>query len=106
MAGIEFFAVATRADIEPGEVFVTYIGGKRIAVCNVDGNFYAIEDSCSHDGSSFDQTGLEGCEIYCPRHGAVFDVTNGAVLSPPADSPIDTFPVRLSGETIEVGLEF
>jgi 3-phenylpropionate/trans-cinnamate dioxygenase ferredoxin subunit len=105
MADVQYFAVATRADIEPGEVFVADIEGVRIAVCNVDGNFYAVEDSCSHDGSSFGETDLEGNEIYCPRHGAIFDVTNGAVLSPPASSPIDTFPVRLNGETIEVGLE-
>ncbi len=104
MPEIEYFAVATRADIEPGEVFVSEVEGTRVAICNVDGEFYAIEDVCSHDGSSFDQTDLEGNEIFCPRHGAVFDVTNGAVLGAPANEPVQTYPVRLNGDTIEVGL--
>ncbi len=105
MAELQYFPVATKADIEPGEVFVADVEGTRLAVCNVDGEFYAVEDSCSHDGSSFDQTDLEGSEIFCPRHGAVFDVTDGSVLGAPATVPIATFPVRLNGDTIEVGIE-
>ncbi len=105
MADLQYFPVATRADIEPGEVFVAEVEGRRVAVCNVGGEFYAIEDSCTHDGSSFDQTDLEGPEIFCPRHGAVFNVTSGAVLGAPATVPVPTFPVRVSGETVEVGLE-
>ncbi len=102
---VRYFPVATTADVEPGEAFVTEVEGVRVALCNVDGRFYAIEDACTHDGSSFDMTFVEGVEIFCPRHGAVFDVTTGAVLSPPAEVPVQTFPVRLRGETIEVGLE-
>lgn len=105
MTDIQYFPVATRADIDPGEVFVTDVEGTRIALCNVDGQFYAIEDACSHDGSSFDATDLEGPEIYCPRHGAIFNVITGAVLGAPANVPVGTFKVRLSGDTIEVGLE-
>lgn len=105
MAEVRYFAAATRADIEPGEVFVTEVEGERIAICNVGGELYAIEDVCTHDGSSFDQTDLEGPEIFCPRHGAVFDVTTGEVLGAPAYEPVLTFPVRLNGDTIEVGLE-
>ena len=102
---VRYFPVATTADVAPGEVFVTEVEGVHIALCNVDGKFYAIEDVCTHDGSSFDMTFVEGPEIFCPRHGAVFDVTTGAVLSPPAEVPLTTFPVRLRGDTIEVGLE-
>ncbi len=105
MAELQYFPIATRADIEPGEVFISEVEGTRLAVCNVGGEFYAIQDSCTHDGSSFDQTDLEGSEIFCPRHGAVFDVTNGAVLGAPATEPVPTYPVRVNGETIEVGLE-
>lgn len=105
MVDLQYFSVATRADIDPGEVFVTEVEGTRLAVCNLDGTFYAIQDSCTHDGSSFDQTELEGPEIYCPRHGAVFNVTDGAVLGAPATEPVPTYPVRMNGDTIEVGLE-
>ena len=105
VAELRYVAAATRADVEPGEAFVTEVDGQRIVVCNVDGKFYAIEDVCTHDGSSFDQTDLDGPEIYCPRHGAVFDVTTGEALGAPAYEPVQTFPVRLNGETIEIGLE-
>ncbi len=105
MAELQYFAVATRADVEPGEVFITEVEGARVALCNVDGEFYAIEDACTHDGASFDQTDLEGPEIFCPRHGAVFNVTDGSVLGAPATVPVPTHPVRVNGDTIEVGLE-
>ncbi len=105
MADVQYFAVATTADIEPGEVFIADVEGVQMAVCNVDGDFYAIRDACTHDGASFDQTDLEGPEIFCPRHGAVFDVTSGAVLGAPANAPVDTFPVRVTGNTIEVGIQ-
>ena len=105
MAEVHYFPVATRADIAPGEVFISDVEGTQVAVCNVDGEFYAILDACTHDGASFDATDLDGPEIYCPRHGAVFDVTSGAVLGAPANVPVPTFPVRVTGETIEVGLE-
>ena len=105
MAELQFFSVATTGDIEPGEVFISNVEGEQLAVCNVDGEFYAIQDACTHDGASFDQTDLEGTEIFCPRHGAIFDVTNGAVLGAPASEPVRTFPVRVEGDTIKVGLE-
>ena len=105
MADLQYFAVATTDDVEPGEVFIAEVEGERLAVCNVDGEFYAIKDACTHDGASFDQTDLEGPEIFCPRHGAVFDVTSGAVLGAPATEPVGTYPVRVEGSTIEVGLE-
>ena len=105
MAELQFFSVATTGDIEPGEVFISNVEGEQLAVCNVDGEFYAIQDACTHDGASFDQTDLEGTEIFCPRHGAIFDVTNGAVLGAPASDPVRTFPVRVEGDTIKVGLE-
>jgi 3-phenylpropionate/trans-cinnamate dioxygenase ferredoxin subunit len=71
-------------------------------LCNVDGDIYAIEDVCTHDGGELDQGWLEGCRIMCPRHGAFFDVTTGAALTPPAVMPVATFKVRLEGNDIFV----
>jgi len=105
MENVKYFAAATKSDIEPGEVFITDVEGTQVALCNVEGEIFAIADMCTHDGSSFDMTELEGPEIFCPRHGAVFDVRDGSVLGSPASEPVPTFPVRMNGETIEVGLE-
>jgi len=71
-------------------------------LCNVDGDIYAIEDVCTHDGGELDQGWLEGCRIMCPRHGAFFDVTTGAALTLPAVMPVATFKVRLEGNDIFV----
>jgi 3-phenylpropionate/trans-cinnamate dioxygenase ferredoxin subunit len=75
-----------------------------VLLCNVDGDIYAIEDVCTHDGGELDQGELEGCRIMCPRHGAFFDVTTGAALTPPAVMPVATFKVRLEGNDIHVEL--
>jgi 3-phenylpropionate/trans-cinnamate dioxygenase ferredoxin component len=80
----------------------------RIAVCNVDGQFYAIEDVCTHDGGSLDQgdlDGLDGDEIECPRHGARFNVRSGAATLMPAVMPVRTFRVKIEGERLFVGTE-
>ena len=105
MAEPQFFAVADRDEIGPGEVFTTIVEGVPVAVCNVEGRFYAIADICTHDGSSFEMTELDGEEITCPRHGAVFDVTTGEALSAPAYVPVPTYPVRVRGTIVEVGIE-
>ncbi len=81
------------------------VGDRDVAVCNVNGAFYAIDDLCTHDGGSLDQGELDGQQIECPRHGARFDVTTGEAVQLPAFEPVETYPVRVEGDTIEVGVE-
>jgi 3-phenylpropionate/trans-cinnamate dioxygenase ferredoxin component len=98
--------VARTGDIEPGRVAVFELSdGSNVAVCNVEGRFYAIDDVCTHDGGALDQGELEGTEIECPRHGARFDVRTGAATQLPAFEPVATHPVRVTDGTVEVGLE-
>jgi 3-phenylpropionate/trans-cinnamate dioxygenase ferredoxin subunit len=97
--------VANVADIPPERVAVFQVGDHEVAVCNVDGQFYAIDDLCTHDGGSLDQGELEGDQIECPRHGARFDVRTGAAVQLPAFEPVETHDVCLEGETVQVGLE-
>lgn len=98
-------AVARTADIPPERVAVFQVGDHEVAVCNVDGQFYAIDDLCTHDGGSLDQGQLEGDEIECPRHGARFNVTTGEATQLPAFEPVETHEVRIDGDTIHVGVE-
>ena len=92
-------------DLSPGRVrLVTSGEDLRIALCNVDGEFFAIEDVCTHDGGSLDQGELDGVEIECPRHGARFDVRTGQATLMPAVMPVQTFPVRIEGDDLYVGL--
>lgn len=97
--------VARASDIPPGKVISVEVDGRRVALCHVDGEFYAIQDVCTHDGGPLDQGQLDGHAIECPRHGARFDVTTGRVLALPAVRPVRTFPVHVDDDgniTVEV----
>ncbi len=78
------------------------VDGVEVLLCNVDGALYAVEDVCTHDGGPLDQGELQDCRIMCPRHGATFDVTTGAALTPPAVVPLATYPVRVEGDDVFV----
>ncbi|MBI2846131.1 MAG: non-heme iron oxygenase ferredoxin subunit [Chloroflexi bacterium] len=92
-------------EILPGERKIRDLGELIVAVFNIDGEYYAIEDVCTHDGGPVAEGELEGHTIICPRHGAHFDVRSGAVLSMPAVVPIDSYPVRIEGEDILIQLD-
>lgn len=89
-------------ELPPGNRQVIEIDGARIIVLNVDEQYFAIEDVCSHDGGELCAGALEGDEIVCPRHGARFSIRTGAALTPPAYQPIATFPVRVLNGLIQV----
>jgi 3-phenylpropionate/trans-cinnamate dioxygenase ferredoxin subunit len=74
----------------------------QVAVFNVGGELYAIEDVCTHDGGQLTGGTVEGDQVVCPRHGARFCVRDGAALTPPAYSPTATFPLRVVDGVIEV----
>jgi 3-phenylpropionate/trans-cinnamate dioxygenase ferredoxin subunit len=97
--------VANAADIPPERATVFEVGDHEVAICNVDGDFYAIDDVCTHDGGALDQGELEGNEIECPRHGARFDVRTGEATQLPAYVPVATHAVRVDGGTIQVAME-
>ncbi len=95
-------AVAKVADTPPGTISVHEADGVRIALCNVNGRFYAIDDVCTHDGGPLDQGELDGELVECPRHGAKFDVTTGRAVVLPAVRPVKTYPVTVDGEDVLV----
>jgi nitrite reductase/ring-hydroxylating ferredoxin subunit len=77
-------------------------GGKKIALFNVDGDYCAISDTCTHHGGPLSEGELAGKEVTCPWHGAVFDVTTGEVLGPPAMEGVACYKVRVAGNSIEI----
>jgi len=94
--------VAPVADFPPGARRVLDLDGAAIAVFNLDGAYYAIEDLCSHDGGELASGEIEGHDIVCPRHGARFDIRTGAVTAPPAWEAIASLPTRISAGWVEV----
>ena len=94
--------VAKVSETPPGTISVHEVGDKRIALCNVNGRFYAVDDVCTHDGGPLDQGALEGNLVECPRHGAKFDVTTGRAVVLPAVRPVQTYPVEIVGDDVRV----
>jgi len=101
----EKVTVAKKSETEAGRITLHEADGRRIALCNVDGAFYAIDDVCTHDGGALDQGELIGKEIECPRHGARFDVTTGRVTRLPAVRGVKTYSVSIDDGAILVAVE-
>jgi 3-phenylpropionate/trans-cinnamate dioxygenase ferredoxin component len=98
----KFVKVARVEDIAPGEKRIFEVDGTLVVVINLDGQFYAIEDVCTHDGGPLGEGRLEGAQIICPRHGARFDVRTGDALTLPAFEPVPTFEVKVEGGDVLV----
>jgi 3-phenylpropionate/trans-cinnamate dioxygenase ferredoxin subunit len=101
----DFVKVAVRNELPPGGKKLVDLDGRAIAIFNVEGEFFAIDDICTHDGGPLAEGTLEGAEIRCPRHGARFDVRTGKALSFPAFEPVDTHPVEARGEDIYLAVK-
>jgi 3-phenylpropionate/trans-cinnamate dioxygenase ferredoxin subunit len=98
----DWIPVCPLSDLPPGAHRVVDIDDTRVAVFNLDGQLYAIEDLCTHDGGILTGGPVEGDEIVCPRHGARFSIRTGEALAPPAFEPTATFPVRVEDGIVQV----
>jgi len=98
----DFVKVANLGDIADGDRKLIDFEEVTVALFNIDGIYYCIEDVCTHDGGPVAEGNLDGFAIECPRHGALFDVRDGAVLSMPAVVPVPTYQVKVEGEAIYV----
>jgi len=98
----EWVDVASVDELKPGGCKVVDADGTAIAVFNIDGGFFAIEDVCTHDGGELACGTLEGDQIICPRHGARFCVRTGEALSAPAYEATAKLPVRVENGMVQV----
>lgn len=99
----EFVKVAALHELPVGGQKLVEVDFVRVALFNVDGEIYAIEDVCTHDGGPLAEGEIvNACQIVCPRHGARFDIRTGAALSFPAFQAVPTYPVRIDGDDIYI----
>lgn len=94
--------VASVTDIPAGRCKVVQVGEKRVALFNVDGVFYALDNACSHRGGPLGEGRLDGSVVTCPWHGNQFDVTTGRVITGAQD--VTAFPVHVQGDDILIDL--
>ncbi|MGB5622805.1 MAG: non-heme iron oxygenase ferredoxin subunit [Gammaproteobacteria bacterium] len=102
MDDFEWIDVAREGGIPFGSFAELETDDHLIAVFNIDGNLYAIEDVCTHDGAELAGGPIQGDQIICPRHGARFCLRTGKALSAPAYEDISTFEVRIHEGRIQV----
>ena len=91
-----WIAVAPAVSIASGDYAQIEVDDLLVAVFNVSGEFYAIDDICTHDGGELAGGAVEGDVVICPRHGARFCLRTGTALTPPAYEPVRTYPTRIN----------
>ncbi len=92
------------AGLAPGQTRAVSADGHELLVCNAEGRFYAIENRCPHAMVRLDAAVLQGCVLECPVHGGRLDVRDGSPQRHPIRRPARSFPVRESGDRIEITL--
>ena len=99
----KFVHAADKADIKSGENKAVNVSGRDVALFNVDGKFYAIDNTCKHRGGPLGEGILDGTTVTCPWHGWQYDVTTGKSTS---NSPehVAKYHVKVEGEKILISL--
>ena len=103
----DWVTVGAATDIPHGHAALVDVDGTPVAVFNVDGEFYAVDDTCSHAEASLSEGELdpERCSIECPMHGSCFDLRTGEALSLPAYDPIRVHRVEVVDGTLRVAID-
>jgi 3-phenylpropionate/trans-cinnamate dioxygenase ferredoxin component len=98
--------VAPVDELPPGSVKIVRAGQVAVGVYNLDGEYYAIEDRCSHDDGPLAEGDFdpEDAVVVCPRHGSRFDIRTGRPLTLPAYQPVETFPVVVEDGWVKVDI--
>lgn len=94
--------ICRQSEISPGKCKLVELDEDMVAVYNIDGEFYAIEDRCTHDGGELASGDVEKDEVVCPRHGARFCIRTGEALTPPAYEDVETFPLRIEDGRVQI----
>ena len=96
----EFVKIADTKDIQSSQMKAVEVAGEKICVANVEGNYYAIGNDCTHVGGRLAEGTLEGYEVECPWQGSKFDVRTGKPTRSPATRPEPTYELKVDGNNI------
>ena len=98
----EYVRVAETGEIPAGQMKQVEVGGKSLLVVNVDGEYFAMDATCTHRGGPLAEGQLTGEIVTCPWHRGGFNVKSGQPVALPTTTPVATYPVRVTGSTVEV----
>ena len=103
----EIIDVCTVSELPVGERKLVEWEDLEIGVFNCRGEYFAIEDRCSHDDGPLAEGEFDAgtCTVECPRHGSLFDLRTGRPKTLPAYQPVETFPVRVEEDTVKLEVE-
>ena len=99
-----WITVADASAVAPGTVLGVRAGELDVALYNIDGQFYATHNTCTHALALLSEGWLEGEVIECPLHGGRFEVKTGKGLGAPVTCDVQTLPVRLAGNNLQINL--
>ena len=102
MADAGFIKVAPVSELRTGEMMAVTIGDDQVLLTNIDGNFHAIDDVCSHAYACLSDGDINGEETACPLHGGSFNAITGMPMNPPAEESLRVFQVKVEGDDIFV----
>ena len=98
----EWITVARRGALGAGDMLAVAAGGKDIALYDLDGEIHATDNVCTHAFARLTDGWLDGDVIECPLHAGRFEVRTGKGLGPPIPCDLQTYPVRVVGDDIQV----
>ena len=108
---MEFIKMLNKSELPKNGMRIMSIKGRDILLLNVNGSYYAINNKCTHLGGSLGKGILNGTNITCPRHGAIFDITTGKNINEAKIGFIkmkvkdeETYPIKIDGDDILVGI--
>ena len=101
----KWHTAALLSELRDNEPMGVEVAGVQMALYRVGDKFYATGNVCTHAEALLSDGLLHGCEIECPLHSGRFDIRTGQALTNPVEIDIPTFPVRVSGDKLEVRLD-
>jgi nitrite reductase/ring-hydroxylating ferredoxin subunit len=101
---VQWHAVAKLSELEAEEPKHANVQNRPLCVVKLDDGVYCIHDVCTHEFAVLSEGFVDGGEIECPLHQATFDLKTGKCTGPPADLDVDTYPVKIDGDDVYIGL--
>jgi nitrite reductase/ring-hydroxylating ferredoxin subunit len=99
---LKWLEVAKTSDLSPGEVMYVEVGNDPVALINLDGEYFALNDMCTHQDASLSDGEVVGDEIECPMHGGAFEIRTGLPANFPVVVAVETYAVKTEGDAVFV----